>query len=607
MHNVSAFLFSLLAWISGFSIPAHAQRANVPAQTSLGENPATDVSPALVDSFVSRARELKLAERKEWLRLVHYKPGLFGAQSQADGANFFVSPAGKKNATAELEATLRGFFSLEKRKLDGQKQPPQSVRCQFPARFEWLDRELQLSASVPQQACPEWDEFRARMAVKSVTLVFSSFYVGNPSSTFGHSLVRLNKSDGADGSEHHQLLDYGVNYAAEATTENPMLYAFFGLAGLFKGTFTSLPYYYKVREYADFQSRDVWEYDLDLTPQEVERFIAHIWELGSTYFDYFYLTENCSYHMLTLIETAAPRVSLVDKVPFWVIPTDTVKAAFEEEGLVRKTSFRPSIHTQFLARLDRLQGDEEDSLRTIIAREGDDGSADDQNLLAETPLDETAKARVLDAYIDYVDLNHARELVEKEPTMVKRKQSLLIARSRLPVSEPLSFDPPPASSPHLAHDSARASLSHVANDRKGDAISLGMRFAFHDLLDPSEGLPDNADIEFFNPTFRYWQRTSRLQLEDFAFFGVGTFQPLDAYTKKFSWRARTGFHRVDDLRCQDCTSLFFEGGAGFSARIGRSPICSAKPSSIPRRCSRAKDSRISWDRRSVYASRRNRG
>src|SRR6185369_15758724 len=114
------------------------------------------------------------------------------------------------------------------------------------------------------------------------------------------------------------------------------------------------------------------------------------------------LTQNCSYHMMTLIEAAAPRVSLVDRLPFWVIPTDTVKATYSEPDLVRQVHFRPSIHTQFKARLARLNAHEEDLLRGVIKREGDMGQMD---------VGDTAKARIFDAYIDYVDLNHARELV----------------------------------------------------------------------------------------------------------------------------------------------------------------------------------------------------
>src|SRR5205085_2119317 len=92
----------------------------------------------------------------------------------------------------------------------------------------------------------------------------------------------------------HDLLDYGVDYSATADTSNPVLYAFKGIFGFFPGTFHIFPYYYKVREYNDYESRDLWEYDLSLTPQQVTMLVAHLYELGATYFDYYYIDENCS-------------------------------------------------------------------------------------------------------------------------------------------------------------------------------------------------------------------------------------------------------------------------------------------------------------------------
>lgn len=173
----------------------------------------------------------------------------------------------------------------------------------------------------------------------------------------------------------------------------------------------------------------------------------------------------------------------------------------------------------------------------------------------------------MDAYIDYFDLQHAESLVHKNPEITKSKQELLIARSKLPISLPLGFDPPPTASPHLGHESGKFHILGFEDDTKGAGTELGLRFAFHDLLDPTEGLPDNADIDFVNVRMRLWNRTGRVQLEDFALFGVGTYQPIDAYTKKASWRTRTGVKRVDDFRCQNCEAVYFHGGAGLTTNL----------------------------------------
>jgi hypothetical protein len=40
------------------------------------------------------------------------------------------------------------------------------------------------------------------------------------------------------------------------------------LTGQYPGEYSIMPYYRKVKEYGDFESRDLWEYELNLTPEE---------------------------------------------------------------------------------------------------------------------------------------------------------------------------------------------------------------------------------------------------------------------------------------------------------------------------------------------------
>ena len=42
--------------------------------------------------------------------------------------------------------------------------------------------------------------------------------------------------------------------------------------GGFRGEYAKMPYYFKVREYADYESRDIWEYPLNLTQVQKQLF-----------------------------------------------------------------------------------------------------------------------------------------------------------------------------------------------------------------------------------------------------------------------------------------------------------------------------------------------
>lgn len=514
-------------------------------------------SPSKLDVLLQKAKNQKLYQEKSWLNLVHYRKNIFGHYvSEADGQLFFISKNGKKDPESELLETLKGFFSAQKRNL-GPDQPQQTVRCQFPGRWMWLSQQLELSEEdIPKQDCAEFEKFKARAQTDSVTLVFASFNVGNPSSTFGHSLMRLNKKT-ATGKASSPLLDLGVNYAANPTTSNPLLYALFGMMGTFPGTFAAMPYFYKVREYSDFDSRDLWEYNLNLTPEEVQMLVAHLWELGFTNFDYYFFTENCSYHMLSLLDVAAPRLNLIDRTSYWVIPTDTIKTVTETKGLLKGVVFRPSLNRQLNARLKKLKNPDEMKIYKNVVKD-----FDPRVIPAEIPDDR--KAEILDAAIDHFDSEYFSQLVEDKPEIKAKKETLLITRSRLPVTEDIQIVPDDKDQPHLSHGSSRTSLTHLHSTEGPTRFEISHRFALHDFLDPQDGYPEFAKIEFFKIIMNGSYDKNDFKLRQFDFMSVEALQPVTPFKTPLSWKGRFSVERVNDERCQDCLAGTAEAGVGLS-------------------------------------------
>src|SRR5262249_23045455 len=113
--------------------------------------------------------------------------------------------------------------------------------------------------------------------------------------------------------------------------------------------FSSQPYYTKVQEYNNLESRDLWEYGLTLTPEELDRMVRHLWEMGQGSMAYFFLNRNCSYQMLPILEVARPSLHLSD--PFWfkAIPVDTLRAVIDSPGILSTVKRRPSHVSRMLA------------------------------------------------------------------------------------------------------------------------------------------------------------------------------------------------------------------------------------------------------------------
>ena len=65
-----------------------------------------------VETLQARAHAQHLAENPYWLRLLHYRRNILGInESEIDDPTFFVSPIGRTDPSAELDATLAAFFA----------------------------------------------------------------------------------------------------------------------------------------------------------------------------------------------------------------------------------------------------------------------------------------------------------------------------------------------------------------------------------------------------------------------------------------------------------------------------------------------------------------
>src|SRR5260221_549475 len=419
--------------------------------------------------LVARARELRLAERPEWRKLLHYEPDLIGGglHGLLDNRDFYNSSEGKTRPQAELEATLASFFSDA-----GETPERQNPQCAFIARRAWLDDELKFDrARLPLRDCPRFREWHAALNAQHLTLVFASAYLNNPSSMYGHTLLRV---DARDQDERTRLLAYAVNSAATTDEKNGLTFAVQGLIGGYPGTFSILPYYLKVREYSDLENRDLWEYELGLRPHELERVLRHLWELLPAYYQYYFFDENCSYHLLGLLQVARPDLELTPPFRWWALPVDTVRVVTAQPGLVARTVYRPANATIIGARLGTLSEEER-----AIAKNLSLGRVPRRQPLRGRPAPRAAA--ILGASYDYV--NYRRAPGKQDMSDAARlARELLVSRSELNVgSQAPALDA--GTRPDEGHATSRLALGAGRRDGRGFQ-ELSFDPTYHEVMDP---------------------------------------------------------------------------------------------------------------------------
>ena len=499
------------------------------------------------------SQQLGLARQRTWQLLLHHAPG--SQISEIDDPGFFLSDNGKSDAAAELEATIEAFFGAAS---DQSNQNP--VYCRFPARYQWLSQQLGIDPD-PElfDRCPALSRWQQNFNAGSVSLIFSDYYLNNPPSMFGHTLLRFNNSSGSD----NHLLDYTINYAAKVDTDSLLGYAWHGVTGGFEGRFTVSPYYTMVKQYNDMENRDLWEYELDLTQDQVYFMWLHLWELSDTYFDYYFFQENCSYHLLSLIEVARPELQLRDRFPVWTMPAETIRGLDDYPGLVVTTKRRPSLASQFNDALEVLDSDEQKRLLSLV---------EESNQEALDGLLPQRQALLLDTGSTLLQYQAAGESDNRQ-SLAQQRHKLLTMRSRLPAATDPSTDTSGSRpvAPGRGHPPANISIAAItvdSEDSERDAgssrLEVGLSPGYHDLLARAGGHAPNSQITFLSLRLQQTPDREDWEVEQFELIDMRSFVPSNQFETVPSWKLRVGWYRNRDGACADCRPFIINPGIGMA-------------------------------------------
>jgi hypothetical protein len=493
--------------------------------------------------LIQKARKEKLSQRREWRLLLHYSPGPFGLESEASSSNFFLSPQGRRSPQKEIEADIREMFGPDIQKRE-------KSACRFPARYAWIKSKLALKTAAP--SCPAFEAWKKELFAPSVSLIFASAYMGNPASLYGHTFLRLNQENHGSSSD---LLDPTLNFAAATGPENGFSYAAKGLLGLFPGYYSVLPYARKVEEYNDFESRDIWEYKLNLDSSTIDLLLTHLWELNHVSFPYYFFNKNCSYQLLKLIEVADPRVHLIDHWPLYVIPADTIRAV-KKAGLVQSERYRPALLTRAMRQFKLLNHAEKKIIPLFI-------KSPDTAFQKIKSLSKTRQALILDIAAE--DLQYQSDYrKKKEAVSSEERYRILAARAGLgiPPQEPKIPAPTP---PEEGHPSARLSMGQSAGS--SDFTEFDWRPGLHDLLDPPAGYNPDGELAMMNLDVRRDLKTGHVYLHNLDLVKILALPPFDTIARKPSWNFSFGLKTADELAPKDpwnANYFGFRAGGGAS-------------------------------------------
>jgi len=383
----------------------------------------------------------KLAQEPIWLKLLHADNELRNSKIISD--RFFLSAQGKASPAAELEATLQAFS------LPWNAEQQTHAVCRFPARYLWLSHSIDLpEAKAALSRCRNLNSWANQHS--GVSLILVSGYLGNPASTFGHSLLKLSVKGSVIDND---LFDSAVNYGALVPKdESTLRYVFKGIFGGYEASFSDKYYYTQDLVYSKLESRDMWEYELNLSSEQRQLLIYHLWEILGQKFDYFFLNENCAYQLSDVLQLVIDEPLLKSSYA-WYLPVEAFQKlqAIDESRVKRglativgKVVFLPSSQRKLNYQINKLEPKEKEAAQALV----ENPHTALPGLLQ--PFSPEGQSKVLDASLAYYNYRLVKEGLQPSEVTKDLKQQLLVARFKLPAQKkrtpPMPDLPSPAQS-----------------------------------------------------------------------------------------------------------------------------------------------------------------
>jgi hypothetical protein len=512
-----------------------------------------------VDFLIDRAIDSSVSHEVVWRKLIHYEENSSspsGLRSAINSKKFFLSDDGDINPEAELIATLRAFSDPVG--VDSNAHP----QCLFRGRFVWLRSLLSFDISgYPEVKCSLYEDWISGHTVDSVSMVFATGYLGNPASYYGHTLLKFNSEA---SSPHSELLNVSVNYGAIVPkNEGPIRYILKGIFGGYDAGFSHIDYYFHNHNYGETELRDLWEYELDFTAEEVSLITAHSWELLGQEYTYFFFRKNCVFRMAEILELI-DGVEIIPRDRIWTIPQVVIEnlGSLERNGrpVVSRIIHHPSRQTRLYTKHAQI----DEHSRTVLEKIIDDNSVLERQIF--TGLDVSRKQDVLDVALDYYQY---RKSLEKEPNDIINEAHRLILAKRFSLpARARVWGAENENHPHKDRDPSLTRLGVFHNSELGYGVGLLVRPAYYDALDSGASHVRNSQLGMGETELVIFD--GHVDLRKIEFISVesvnGAVTGL-ARDNGNAWKFKVGVE-AENLSCQQCLIGKIQADYGYSRRLG---------------------------------------
>jgi len=472
------------------------------------------------------ANELKIYDKTEWKALLHYNKSLNIKDKNFIGSDEF-------SLKDELEFTIKGFYEPK----NNYKNINEHPQCKFPARLLFITNELNISKDeFPKVNCEELREYELKAPADTISLIYASENVKNPSSMMGHTFLKYSGIN-----DQNNKVEHAVSFYTVIETSNLFKLIYQNFYSGMRGLFALQPYHEAIKQYIDNENRNVWEYTLKLSDYKRKLIYYHIWELKDKNMDYFFASYNCATVIYYILSLANPKI--YDDKSLWITPLDTVKFLYRYDLIEQSTLIASN---EWLIKM----------LKENVASQDIELM---KHILTNSSYEE------IDA-LDY----YAQNLLEAYATLQYKngklsKDSYLKVSEKIPQNEQ-SIDLSRYKSPNKIPPERQLAIGYAkANDENF------MKFSFL----PASHLLNDYNREYFGESelkigyLSLLANEKSIELEEFTLYGMKLYIPYDTLTNDFSYQFEMAAKKEFSKKMNYRDTIKIDGGVGIDFTIAK--------------------------------------
>lgn len=484
------------------------------------------------DLSLKNALENNLFLDPTWLSLLH----LHQRHPDIEDNNFYLN---KKFTSAKEEfVTAYNAFFVEKDK---------NKICRFPARYFWMQTRLKLEQAEKLE-CKELQEFVKNAPLDKASVIFASENLSVPTSMMGHIFLKISgKNDKNDN------VDHSISFFTNVDQYSFPALAFKSLLTGMKGQYALGPYQSQRNAYLFNEQRNIWEYELKLTPEQKTLLQYHLLELKNISFTYFFHGFNCATLINNIVAVAHPEIA--NDRSFWVTPLDVARS-INNHQIAETTLVTPSSKWKIQSLLDSINLSSE-NLNLIKERDYknlkvDSLAQDEQFLTLEL-------ARGYNNYLSEEEIISRDEWKNYENYLSVRKNAIL---------KDAVLDTSNYKKPHLTIQDSQF-ISGFKRQNKKDLLLIGFLPASHDLLDDTSNYSNESSLKLGEVIASYQLKENKMRVDSAILYSAFILRPHNSLIGGMSGQFSFGYSPFLDKNFALRGFYTATGGIGKTFRLHR--------------------------------------